>query len=64
MVQKLLISYIIWNMFENCMQYLSAKVFEQKQQTDWFCSYTDRSFLTHNVSKDTFKCKSISLIYI
>lgn len=51
-------------MFKNCMQYLSAKVFEQKQETNnWFGSYTDRSFLTQNISKDTFKYTSLSLIY-
>lgn len=64
MVQKLWISYIIWNMIENCMNYLSTKVFGQKQQTNWFGSYTDRSFLTHNISKHTFKCERVSLIYL
>lgn len=64
MVQKLWFSYIICNMFENYMQYLSTDVFGEKQQTNGFGSCTDRSFLTHNISNDTFKCESISLIYL
>lgn len=64
MAQKWWFSYIICNMFENYMQYLSTEVFGQRQQTKSFGSYTKRSFLTHSISKDTFEYESVSLIYL